>query len=138
MPGWKSELPELSIQPSRMRGGALRLVVSGELDMSTSSVLAAAISDALANGTKAVSVDLGEVSFLDSSGIRALIDGWRLALRHGVEYRVTNPAAWSSECWTSVVSCRCWMDRVSHPSLIDRLKRKSRPAFLCGRRDAAA
>jgi anti-anti-sigma factor len=74
-----------------MQGGALRLVVSGELDMSTSGVLATAISDALADGIKAVSVDLGNVSFLDSSGIRALIDGWRLALKHGVEYRVINP-----------------------------------------------
>jgi anti-sigma B factor antagonist len=56
----------------RIEGDA-RVVVSGELDMATSPELTSAI-EALANtGEPRVLVDLSDVSFIDSTGISALV-----------------------------------------------------------------
>ena len=54
-------------------GGALLINVAGELDMATADRLVAAVSD-LPTGQGPIVVDLRQVSFLDSSGMRALLE----------------------------------------------------------------
>ncbi len=64
---------------------AVRLVVSGELDMAVAQMLGDRLSR-LRNEGYAVRLDLTELDFIDSSGLRELIvaldearsDGWRL------------------------------------------------------------
>ncbi|WDZ87296.1 STAS domain-containing protein [Micromonospora cathayae] len=64
----------------------------GELDMSTVGELETALTAALARpGLRECLVDLAEVGFLDSTGLRVLIDGLTLAGERGVVLRVANP-----------------------------------------------
>lgn len=50
------------------------LAVLGELDMSTVDVLAGKVDQHLANDPRSLKLDLGELSFMDSSGLRLLIE----------------------------------------------------------------
>ena len=63
-----------------------RLVLKGELDCESASVLAAAV--ASLNGAE-VQVDLSGVTFIDSSGLESLL----LARRHHAGLRIVNPSA---------------------------------------------
>jgi anti-sigma B factor antagonist len=72
--------------------GVVRLTLTGELDIATSGQLRAAMVYAVAvPGAATVIVDLAEVTFCDSSGIGALIQGRAAAAGHGVAYQVVNP-----------------------------------------------
>lgn len=65
-----------------------RLAVSGELDIATRQRLEEEVAALLAQGARAVVIDLGELSFIDSSGLSLLVvlreqanaDGWTLGL----------------------------------------------------------
>ena len=50
------------------------LVVKGEIDAASSGALRAGIKDAITGGYKKVVLDMQDVSFIDSAGLRALID----------------------------------------------------------------
>jgi anti-anti-sigma factor len=64
----------------------------GELDMSTVDVLETALNTVLARpGLRDCLVDLAEVGFLDSTGLRVLVDALILARERGVVLRVANP-----------------------------------------------
>lgn len=63
---------KLYVQDSAIPGGT-RLKVIGELDLVTAPDLGADVSDALGHGA-IVELDLSQVSFMDSSGLRALIE----------------------------------------------------------------
>jgi anti-anti-sigma factor len=55
-------------------GNLARIILSGNLDFSTQEELLGAIDQALSNGTaKEIRVDMMDVSFIDSSAIRALL-----------------------------------------------------------------
>jgi anti-sigma B factor antagonist len=64
------------------------LSVSGELDMRTSAELSERLAKRLADGAESVMLDLHALAFMDSCGLRLLIelydrsrqDGWRLTL----------------------------------------------------------
>jgi anti-sigma B factor antagonist len=59
--------------------------VGGEVDLSWSQSLRKAILDALAK-TKAVGVELSAVSYIDSSGIAALVEGFQSARGKGQKF----------------------------------------------------
>ncbi|GAB3974092.1 STAS domain-containing protein [Plantactinospora veratri] len=68
------------------------LGVAGEVDLGTSGLLRAAIQDALGTPHAAgVTVDLDGVTFLDCTGIGALVAGHNTAVRLRRRYLVTNP-----------------------------------------------
>lgn len=80
----------ISIEPHTVNDGVLRLAVAGEVDLSTCDVLGDTIRDAVTGGHLAeLVVDLNEVTFLDSAGLAALVDGHNLAAELGVAYVVT-------------------------------------------------
>jgi anti-sigma B factor antagonist len=62
------------------------VIASGEIDIVTAPELAAAIEAAPCAG-----VDLGDVSFLDVSGLRVLLDGARRARHRGDRFAVAGP-----------------------------------------------
>ncbi len=85
-------MTSVSISRHFVDHGVLRLAVTGEIDLSTSELLVAAVRDAIAVGQIAeLVVDLGKVTFLDSTGISALVAGRNLAGERGVAYVVINP-----------------------------------------------
>ncbi len=71
-------------------GNVLTVAVTGDIDISVSAEVEAAVGDALTtDGVTEVRVDLSGVHFLDSSGITLLLRGRHLADRRGVGYQVT-------------------------------------------------
>jgi anti-sigma B factor antagonist len=60
-------------------GGTACIVLSGQVDLAARSEIEGAMEAAMAAGPAAVRVDLSAVTFLDSSGIAALIMGFREA-----------------------------------------------------------
>jgi anti-anti-sigma factor len=65
-----------------------RLKLSGELDLASVSRVEQAVDAALAQGARTLTLDLSELSFVDSSGLRlfvvldqrAVAEGWKLSL----------------------------------------------------------
>jgi len=65
---------EISVeQPSN---GVFVITPSGELDLSNGEVLSQTISDARDKEAKTLVLDLTGLNFIDSSGLRLLIDAW--------------------------------------------------------------
>jgi anti-anti-sigma factor len=70
------------------KGGALTLRVKGELDMRTLGQLSECVENQLRAGASALTLDLRDLAFMDSSGLRLLIEfydrsraeGWKLNL----------------------------------------------------------
>ncbi|WP_197677596.1 STAS domain-containing protein [Micromonospora krabiensis] len=64
----------------------------GEIDLATADALDAALADALGRpGITEVVVDLADVGFLDSSGIRVLVGAAAAARRAAATLRVVDP-----------------------------------------------
>jgi anti-sigma B factor antagonist len=68
--------------------GAVRLVLSGEVDCATAPRLRRALDAAFASGPRAVTVDLLAVTFLDSAGLSALAIAHRTAATQDTRLRV--------------------------------------------------
>ncbi len=79
----------------RIGHGYVRLALAGEIDLSSVDGLRKAQGEALAGAATGrlhgVVVDLDRVTFLDSTGIGALVGGFREASAAGLTYRLENP-----------------------------------------------
>ncbi|TWJ23657.1 stage II sporulation protein AA (anti-sigma F factor antagonist) [Micromonospora endolithica] len=72
--------------------GRVTVRPAGEVDLSTVDDFEAALDEALARpGLTEVVVSLADVRFLDSSGVRVLVQGVARAREHGATLRVTDP-----------------------------------------------
>jgi len=69
------------------------LALRGELDVATVPRLAEPLREALAAGKTAVVIDLGELTFRDSTGLMVLLNGLRRVVRQGGNLAIvcTNP-----------------------------------------------
>jgi anti-sigma B factor antagonist len=65
---------------------------TGELDMATAPALRTALEAAANLSVERLVVTLRDVSFLDSTGLGALVHGWRLASEKGVTLTVREPS----------------------------------------------
>ena len=84
---WRCEINEFSLTTTESEQGTT-VMVAGEVDLATAPELHAA----LVVLTGDVIVDLTEVSFLDSSGLSALIAGRKHAAAAGHGFEVRHPA----------------------------------------------
>ena len=73
--------------PPERPGGATRIGTPRELDVATSGVLLARVR-ALESGAGPVEIDLREVEFIDSFGLRALIEADRILAERSVRPRI--------------------------------------------------
>ena len=80
-------LLELSSEPGE---GTLRVSAAGEIDISTVDDFRAVLTDAVADGTGQVDIDLAEITFMGSEGVRALVDARRAGQDRGVGVRVVD------------------------------------------------
>jgi anti-sigma B factor antagonist len=86
-------MTDISIERAALDDGLMALTVTGEVDMSTSPALEDAIRQTfVTDGVTGLLIDLSKVTFLDSTGINALVGGYRLATGRGLRYVVTNPS----------------------------------------------
>jgi anti-anti-sigma factor len=82
---------EASITTHRRTDGGVVLVVRGELDMASAESLRVALSNAAASWRPPIIiVDLLYVTLIDSSGIGALVAGYKAALAIGARFKVAN------------------------------------------------
>src|SRR5687768_10013962 len=68
-----------------------RVDVGGDVDTYTSPELVRVLEDVIRSGVAEVVVDVAEVTFIDSSGLAALIGGAKQARSHGATLRVARP-----------------------------------------------
>ena len=72
-------IPEAFTVRTEQRGDAAVVVPTGELDLATAPALEDALGRAFADGTSRVVLDLRELEFIDSSGLRTLLTARRRA-----------------------------------------------------------
>ena len=70
---------------------ALLLTVIGELDMNTVELLAKQIDERLAERPRSLRLNLAELAFMDSSGLRLLIDLYDRSRREGWDLTIVAP-----------------------------------------------
>jgi anti-sigma B factor antagonist len=80
------------LQVSRSDDGrVVRLMLCGELDMSSATSLELELQTAEARRPPMIVLDLAELRFMGVSGLRAILDAARRARRDGRQLVVTNP-----------------------------------------------
>jgi anti-sigma B factor antagonist len=85
---------ESSIRTTLADDGTATVTVLGEIDYSNSDQVAQDIRTAITDWSpSAVEIDLGNATFMDSTGLGALIEGYRAAVAQDVDFRVVNPSA---------------------------------------------
>ena len=84
------EIREQATEPT------LELSVTGELDMNTVELLTSQVERYLADGTRALRLDLAELGFMDSSGLRLLIDLYERSKQEGWELTIVRPRSESA------------------------------------------
>jgi anti-sigma B factor antagonist len=67
-------------------GGHHTLIVSGELDLVSGAELEAAVRGLCGTDTTGIVIDMSELGFIDSTGVRALVVAQRLCEQHGHEF----------------------------------------------------
>ena len=68
--------------------GRHTLVLSGELDIASAPMLEAAVAEVPDSGTSALMLDLSDVTFMDSSGLKAVLATYRRCQEHEREFAV--------------------------------------------------
>jgi anti-sigma B factor antagonist len=86
----KADLPEPVVEVVR-RGDAATVSMKGDLDVSTAPELTDVCYAVYADGAREVVIDLTDTSFLDSSGLRALI-GVRQLFGDSGHVRLSHPS----------------------------------------------
>ena len=82
----------LRVRRRELPAGVIQLEPSGEIDLVVSGELTAAqLREIETPGVTGLIVDLQRVTLLDSTGIAALVVGYRAARRRGIGFLVTNP-----------------------------------------------
>jgi anti-sigma B factor antagonist len=69
-------------------GDVVHVRPSGELDIATAPLLAGPLTELSSNGHGKVVLDLAGLTFIDSSGMRAIVEAHDLAARHRVELEI--------------------------------------------------
>lgn len=69
------------------------LTPSGRMDVESSPAVRQAIMDAWNKGAKTIIIDLGEVEFMDSSGLSALVSGMKALRKTGSQLSICNANA---------------------------------------------
>lgn len=79
----------LVVSAVRLGVDAVRLDLTGELDLSSVPVLRAAVAEELAAGRREITADLRDVTFLDAAGIDTLVEAYRDSAAAGGRFRLT-------------------------------------------------
>jgi anti-sigma B factor antagonist len=75
---------------TRYYNDVIILSVNGRFDAVSTSYFAQVVNEQIAAGYQRLVVDLKKVDFLDSSGIKALVQATQLARQQGGDFRVAN------------------------------------------------
>ena len=81
----------LKIEQSQSSSESLIRVV-GEVDLYSSPELRKAILEAVPSVQGELAIDLGGVTYIDSSGVATLVEGLRSAREHGTRFALVTPS----------------------------------------------
>jgi anti-sigma B factor antagonist len=73
------------------RDATADVTVRGEVDIHTCREVERVLTELAGEGLRTVTLDVGEVTFIDSSGLRALVVGHKALEEHGGSLVVANP-----------------------------------------------
>jgi anti-anti-sigma factor len=94
-----------------MAGNHARIVARGEIDITTEQALRDAAASAMASAPAGgIVVDLQQVSFMDSSGLRALLQSRDAAEAAGTPFRITAEAEGAVQRLFSAAGVSDWFD----------------------------
>ena len=65
------------VEVESLDGGIGTFTITGELDQATASELREPIQKAIADGIRAVMVDMSECGFIDSTGLGVIVEAWK-------------------------------------------------------------
>jgi len=85
-----TRLAHLQVQEMACDGGNRTLVLTGELDLASSWLLDCPLLQISADGTKSFTIDLSGLTFIDSTGIRAVLAARGFCAARGYEFMM-NP-----------------------------------------------
>lgn len=77
---------------TRVGEGETLIAVEGDVDLYSSPELRTAILKAVPKATDGVAVDLGQVGYMDSSGVATLVEGLRSAKENGKAFSLVAPS----------------------------------------------
>ncbi|MDN4175325.1 STAS domain-containing protein [Nocardioides sp. SOB77] len=83
----------IEIEVDRREGGIGVVVPKGRLNMVSARQLKELLGELVSSGATRVVVDLAETTFLDSSGLGAIIAGLKSARQAGGDLRIARPTA---------------------------------------------
>ena len=91
LPIRKASVPEETVTSVEHAGDTVTVSLRGEVDVLTVDQVRMALSDALAARPRQIVVDLAELSFIDSTGLGALVFGFQRARDLGIGFRLARP-----------------------------------------------
>ena len=98
-PAPEGTAPEGSESPLRARlaraDGMVTVYFSGDIDVTTHQRLTQEVLSAVDSSVHSVVIDIARVSFIDSSGIHALLTAQHVLEHRNIGLRVSNPAPWT-------------------------------------------
>lgn len=81
----------MDVRVVQSEGGIATLHPAGRVDLLSAGQLRQALLDAVEAGHRRLVVDLGDVPFIDSSGLASLISGLKAARQAGGDLRIARP-----------------------------------------------
>ena len=85
-------MPDEIVANLDLSGGTATVSLRGEVDVLTVDQVRVALGEALAAGPSEIVVDLTDLTFIDSTGLGALIFGFQRARDRGVRFRLAHPS----------------------------------------------
>lgn len=72
--------------------GPALVALEGRLDLSTATLVRQRLAELVASGSRRLVIDLGDVSFIDSTGLGTLVSGYKAARLAGGDVRLARPS----------------------------------------------
>ena len=88
----KANVPEETVSHVERDGDTVTVALHGEVDVLTVDQVRMALGEALAARPRQIVVDLAELSFIDSTGLGALVFGFQRARDAAIQFRLARPS----------------------------------------------
>lgn len=79
----------VEFQSNPSGNGVVTLLIKGDIDMSSSTLVRTYLTNLFDENTKAIVVDLSKVAYIDSSGIATLVEGLQWSHANDTKFRLT-------------------------------------------------
>jgi anti-sigma B factor antagonist len=87
----KASVPDETVTRVEQAGDTVTVSLHGEVDVLTVDQVRVALIEALAARPREVVVDMADLSFIDSTGLGALVFGFQRARDDGIGFRLARP-----------------------------------------------